>query len=518
VKLQRDSLEFAIKHIDRERDTDLYPRLFEHRIIASMKDKIVQDLGELDIGAYQWKPGRRFLIPKTDLSYRIATQLDPIDSIFFAGLIRQFGHLIEKKRRPISEKTVFSYRFLPTADGLLYDNATSWNDFWQYACLEAEKYRYVARLDISDFYNQIYHHTIENQLIECAFPNEVTNSIMQMLKGTTQNMSRGIPIGPHTTHLLAEATLSPLDNYFADMRYHYCRYVDDIIIFFNCETDARIAIYKTANQLDAQQRLVLQKSKTKIEKKDVFIRYASKLYFEEPEKAVEKTVLSIINKYSNNNPYKSIDEEELEEEEKEWFDEKNLANVIEEYLGDEDVNYSRIRWLYRRLAQIGIPTLVEYSIRKIEQLIPALSDICLYLLASAEKPLPNSEDIGKMIIDLMDTPIMKSNEFFRLSLLSVFEHSKSLNNLHLLFEKYDSSSNTIKRIIILAAYANGSIGWIRELKEKALSYDKWTLRSCIVAFSLLPKDERKVILKNITRSLTNEDRLEKYLIEWSKSQ
>ena len=113
MKLLKDSLEFAIKHIERERDTDLYPRLVEHRIITGMKDKVVQDLERLDIGAYQRKPGRRFLIPKTDLSYRIATQLDPIDSIFFAELIRQFGHMIEQKRRPISEKTVFSYRFQP---------------------------------------------------------------------------------------------------------------------------------------------------------------------------------------------------------------------------------------------------------------------------------------------------------------------------------------------------------------------------------------------------------------------
>jgi hypothetical protein len=263
---------------------------------------------------------------------------------------------------------------------------------------------------------------------------------------------------------------------------------------------------------------VLQKSKTKIEESKVFIEYASKLYYEEPEKAVEKAVVNIIDKYSDNSPYKSIDEKELDEAEKEWFAEENLSSVVEEYLGDEDVNYSRIRWFYRRLAQIGIPTLVEYSIRHIESLIPALSDICMYLLSSAEKPLDHSESIGKMIIDLMDTEIMKSNEFFRLSLLSVFEHSKSLDNLHLLLPKFDNCSDTIKRTIILAAYINRSVGWIRELKEKAMTFDRWTLRSCIVAFSILPKDERKVILTNIDRRFSNEDRVERYLIEWSKKQ
>lgn len=518
MKLHNESIEFALDHITRERDTDLYPRLLEHEILIGIKDRILSDLSKIDVNAYVWKPGRRFLIPKTDLSYRIATQLDPIDSIFLAAITRQFGHLIEKKRRDISEKRIFSNRFLPTSDGLLYNNKNSWNEFWQYACQQADKHRFVARLDISDFYNQIYHHTIENQLDECGFPKEVTKSIMKMLATMTQNMSRGIPIGPHTTHLLAEATLIPLDNFFADMRYRYCRYVDDIVIFFGAETDARIAVYKTANHLDSQQRLVLQKSKTKIEKSEDFIQYASKLYYEEPEKAVERSVVNIIDKYSNFNPYQTIDENELDESEKEWFAEENLASVVSEYLGDEDVNYSRIRWFYRRLAQIGIPTLVEYSIRNIESLIPALSDICMYLLSSAEKPLEHSELIGKMIIDLLDTEIIKSNEFFRLSLLSVFEHSRSLNNLHLLLPKFDNCSGTIKRTIILAAYLNRSVGWIRELKEKAMTYDRWTLRACIIAFSILPKDERRVILTNISRSLSREDQAEVYLIEWSKKQ
>jgi hypothetical protein len=515
LKLEKNDLEFAFAHIEKERDTDLYPRLIEHKILMELRDEIINKLESIEIGAYHWKPGRRFLIPKTDLSYRIATQLDPLDSIYLAAIIHKYGSLIEETRRDICENRVYSYRFKPTKEGLLYDSKSSWNDFWKKACEIGSRHQFIAHLDIADFYNQIYHHTVENQLIECEFPNETIKTLIKMLGVMTQSMSRGIPIGPHSSHILAEATLIPLDNYFADMRYDYCRYVDDIVLGFNNEKDARIAVFNIANQLDTQQRLILQKSKTKIHKSDVFINYASKLFNDEPQQAVEKKVMEILNRHSGDNPYALIDKETLEDSEYSWFEPEKLKEVIDSYLGDEDINYSRIRWFYRRLAQLGVPTLFEYSIINIEQLIPALSDISFYMISAAEKIELSSEEIGSKIIDLMDSPIMKSNEFFQLSLLSVFKNSKNVNNIHRLISIYSSSSASIKRIIILAAFLHGSISWIREQKEKALTLDPWSLRAYIIAVSLLPADERKYLLKNLNTYIKKEDILEEALISWS---
>jgi hypothetical protein len=372
-------------------------------------------------------------------------------------------------------------------------------------------------LDIADFYNQIYHHTIVNQLIECGFPNEIIKSIKNMLGTFTQVISRGIPIGPHSTHILAESTLIRLDNYFIDMRYDYCRYVDDIVIGFDNEEDARIAVLNITNQLDSQQRLILQKSKTKIHKSGVFIQYVTKLFNDEPEKAVEKQIIEILNRHSGNNPYTTIDEKTLDSSEHKWFEPDILSEVINGYLGDEDINYSRIRWFYRRLAQLGITTLFEYSIMNFEKLIPALSDISFYLISAAEKIDLSSEILGTKIIDLMDTPIMKSNEFFQLSLLSVFENSKNVNTINRLINIFNSSSSSIKRIIILSAFLHKSVSWIRELKEKAMSFDPWSLRAYIIAASLLPTDERKFFLNNIESRIRTEDIMESTLIAWNRA-
>ncbi|MDB5008528.1 MAG: hypothetical protein JWP45_2921 [Mucilaginibacter sp.] len=129
--LQESSYRWAIKHLLKENDTDLFPRPYELTIIQDMEEELVAKLIALDISQYKWNAPRRFLVPKDNLSYRNATQLHPVDSIVLAAMLFEYGHLIENKRSP--ENKVFSYRFKPLVDGTMYANKTAWDDFWKAA-------------------------------------------------------------------------------------------------------------------------------------------------------------------------------------------------------------------------------------------------------------------------------------------------------------------------------------------------------------------------------------------------
>ena len=200
------------------------------------------------------KPGphRRFIVPKDDVSYRQATQLDPQDTIILSAIVFEYGNHIEAHRR--SEKEVFSYRFLPTTQGGLYSDQIGWNDFWESAADKGRRSGCVLCGDISDFYNQIYHHTIENQLLACGLPNQETKWIVGLFKSTTAGVSRGVPIGPHAAHLIAEASLIPIDNSVAASGLKFVRYADDIVIFSKSDREARQALGRLAQILDKQQR------------------------------------------------------------------------------------------------------------------------------------------------------------------------------------------------------------------------------------------------------------------------
>src|SRR5690348_15827745 len=120
TSVSSDSFNWALTHLEKQGDTDLFPRPFEIDVLASA----VPVLQAVNSSDYTWGPARHFLIPKADLSVRRATQLDPLDSLFLAAIIREIGELIEKRRVPVAEHAVFSYRFNPTKDGMFYGTST----------------------------------------------------------------------------------------------------------------------------------------------------------------------------------------------------------------------------------------------------------------------------------------------------------------------------------------------------------------------------------------------------------
>lgn len=233
MKLQENSLRWSLNHVVQYSDTDLFPKPVEFDILHEIENETINRLKDIDLGNYQHNPSRRFIVPKDEISYRTATQLDPLDNIILTAIIYEFGQFIENRRIPISDKKVFGYRFAPQSDWSLYNPSVSWLQFWENCQIKMSFYKYAVSLDIADFYNQIYHHNIENQLIESKFPNQVKKWLMNLLESVTAKVSRGIPIGPHATHLLAELSLVPVDNSLSLKGLDFCRFVDDIIIFCN---------------------------------------------------------------------------------------------------------------------------------------------------------------------------------------------------------------------------------------------------------------------------------------------
>lgn len=518
MKLSENSIEWAITHLEKESDTDLFPKPIEIDIITQEKSEIIAVVKDIDLGNYAWKPFRRFLIPKGELSYRIITQLNPMDSIVLSAIMHEYGQLIEDKRMPVESNRVFSYRFSPNEDGTLYSNQNSWNEFWSHCHEKAKDYGYVACLDISDFYNQIYHHTIENMLIDAGMPNQIKTAIMKLLEFLTQTVSRGVPIGPHSSHLLAEMSLIPVDDSLEFHGIEYCRYADDIIVFAHDETEARANTYKIADILDKQQRLILQRQKTKIYSQKDFLEHATLMIKDNPMDIQEEEMITIINRHSSNNPYVKVDSDSLMPEERAVFSKDKVEGLIQKYLSSEFPDYPRLRWFFRRLSQIGTGEAVEYCIRNMSHLIPAISDVCQYLISATPSYDGEWPEMGNETIQLLNNELFKSNEFFLITLLNLFVCNIKLNHVKTLASMYTSASENIRRKIILCAYKNKAVSFIRELKEQYPTMQDWNQRGFIISCSILPADERKHFLNYAKTFLSANDYLERALIKWALKQ
>ena len=173
MTLRKASIEWAIEFLSRHSDGDIFPSLPEISAINSQPQGLVRALANKDLkSTFPPQTSRRFIVPKEEFSYRLATQLHPQDSIILSAIMHQFGDGIEVRRLPKDQ--VFSYRFDPAIDHGLYGPESLWNKFWETGLKESLAYPYILFCDIADFYNQIYHHIVENQLIASGFPNQAS--------------------------------------------------------------------------------------------------------------------------------------------------------------------------------------------------------------------------------------------------------------------------------------------------------------------------------------------------------
>jgi hypothetical protein len=508
------SVEWAIRSLDRHGDTDLFPRLAELRALVDRLPFAAAEIAKLDLSAQYPSASRRFIVPKDDLSYRAATQLDVVDSVIFTAIMHEHGKGIESRRRPIPEQSVFSYRFAPSTDGELYPARSSWNDFWQHCLNRSAAHHSVLIVDIADFYNQIYHHTIENQLIESGFPNAAIKWVIRLCESITAKVSRGIPIGPHPAHLIAEATMIPVDNSLASRGIQFARYVDDIVVFAESSVMARKALYEVATVLDKQQRLQLQRGKTQIMPASEFQSYCRSMIADRPINATESELLNIIKKYSGGDPYRTISVNQLSAADMLKFTSASVNRILEEYLATGTPDYVRLRWFIRRLAQVGHPAAVEFCLQRAEDLIPALSEVCHYFISvGASSAALDWPSIGSSLLALLESELIQSNEYFQLSILSLFTRQPQLNHIAKLVGRYESASPATRREVILAAAAGGAADWLRERKEEIGSMDPWTRSAFLFSTHTLPPEERRFFLKFATPRSPSEE----LVAQWAKA-
>lgn len=142
MKLQRDSLVWALDYLHQFSDTDLFPRPVEIDALKEIADAAISIFENIDLGNYSFGSARRFIVPKDEISYRTATQLDPVDTIFLTAVIYEYGNKIENRRISTSENKVFSYRFSPQVN-VLYNQNITWLDFWNKCKDKAVQYNYI---------------------------------------------------------------------------------------------------------------------------------------------------------------------------------------------------------------------------------------------------------------------------------------------------------------------------------------------------------------------------------------
>lgn len=151
--LHPESLSWALTHVLRFGDTDIFPVPFEYEAISHNWNSIGPYLPSLDCGSYRVSSDRRVMAIKTGGGFRAAVQLDPLNHLIYTAAVYEAAELIERVRVPSDQRVSCSYRVQLTPEGAFFTADSGWKDFHLRSkeLAESRAFSHVLLADISDF-------------------------------------------------------------------------------------------------------------------------------------------------------------------------------------------------------------------------------------------------------------------------------------------------------------------------------------------------------------------------------
>ena len=263
---------FELKFLKRDEYFNLIKEIIEQRFkkafnIISNKQEPFTALKELKIN-----PLRSILVPKKTLfDFRKCGYIEPLDEIIYLSLAIMLSNKIEKERIHKKSKIVYSYRLKPDLikeqkPTYLFDLKMNYTSFRNDVSnkIKDPKIKVVVSCDISNFYDRLNLHRLENTLLAIHdIDIQSVKLLNEMLLYWSNRDSYGIPVGSNASRILAEASLINVDKYLLDKGINFSRYVDDFRLFANSASQAHSWLSILVERLN-QEGLFLNTSKTSI--------------------------------------------------------------------------------------------------------------------------------------------------------------------------------------------------------------------------------------------------------------
>jgi Reverse transcriptase (RNA-dependent DNA polymerase) len=515
-RLALATLDLALDHLESQGDSDILPPAFEIAAIRHAWSELGPRLADTDLDTWHVGPRRQCLAPKQRLGLRIATQLDPLDSLLTTGLVIEAGQRLENTRIGRDEGVVHSHRFeLGLGHGRLFSPAFSFRSFRERSLeLVDEGAEYVLLTDISDFYPRLYHHRVENALRSALEPDTgPARVILKFLNQWSQSISYGLPVGAAAFRLIAEVTLDDVDQALAAEGYTFCRYSDDYRVFVDSERDARAALAFLAQILAVNHGLTLQEAKTEILPAQTF---RDRFRWSEQDQAttsLQENLYELLQQVGIDT-YDLPDFDSLPEELIAEIEQANVWQLLAEQLRLDRPDARTVRFALQQIVWWGLHDEDGIILDGIAELAALFPEAIRGATASHELDLNEMQSVGKRLLELVDHPTFAHLEYFRAWILSVFaespdwNHSPQLQNIH----RQHTDSFT-RSAATRALGVSGIDHWFRSRRGDLFLMDPWERRAFLAGAASLPSDERRHWYASVRQRLSP---LEVAVVDWAK--
>lgn len=518
LQLQEKSLDWALAHALTYGDTDVFPLPFEYEAIKHNWSELRTYLAGTDLLSWKVRPPRTLLSAKARYGFRVVTQLDPLDFLLFAAVIKEIGPELEASRIAADMEITFSYRFSPDGDGRIFDPSVGYNQCQnriKAILADDNSVTHVVVADIADFYSRIYVHRLENALESCVSSCNHIKAIVRFLKGWSGNQSFGIPVGSAPVRLLAETTIGDVDQALLSRGIKFVRFNDDYTIVSRSRTEGYRQLSFLAEVLYENHGLTLNQQKTNIFTVDVFIRKI----LETPDRvalnSLSRRFGELVEELGFTDPYEEIDYDDLNPNEQKIVDSLNLVRLFKDQItGEGEPDLGIIRFVLRRSAQLGDDRILNSVLDQLDLLHPAFPDIIRYFLSLRDLSDDQRAYIGRRVLDLLKSSIISELDYHKMWALRLFTDSRAWDNEEKFFELLGSSQDQVsRRKLILAMGRAGQSHWFKSQWRKLFDYPAWPRRALLAGASCMPRDAHTHWYRSVQSRL---DPLEKAVMKWAK--
>lgn len=502
--LTNNSLEFAKEHISKFYDSDFFPKPIEFEALWFNWDEVKKELISKNVLKHNITSPRILTASKSKGGFRIVHQLEPLDSIIYTALAFSVGDFIEKARPVVSEYIACSYR-IDMKNGSFFGIGSGYQEFLDKTEEHAKNFPFTLTADISDFYNQIYLHRLNNA-IEASDESlkTISDDIEGFIMKLNNKASQGIPVGPAASIIMAEATLMDVDQLLSNLGVVHTRYVDDFRIFSDSKGKLEYTLEELTSYLYSQHRLTLATDKTKIITSEEFLKNDFHNPYTEEKMEIYKTLEKVDplkSSYSEVYIEEEMDEEMLEEIEQI----ESIKTAIEKLLNFDYLDLGLSRSAIRKAKKIKTKEIIDYILENFNFFYPVINDVMLYFQEITD------DDLAETLINTFEKIVGEgiTNKLARFWVEWYLCQNKIYLKSKVIKDFIYSSENLQHQAI--ASINTNNLAWVRTMKPKYYGFGSWDRRSLLYSARILPSDERESWLKLIVSS---PDPMERWMANW----
>ena len=485
------SVRRAINHLGAFSDTDLFPRLPEMRCFLERPGTIAKDCQSLNIGQYNPVGVVETLTPKSWLGFRIAHQLTASDNVIYLAALLDCAPNLEAARLPKEDNEAFAYRFAEGESLRIFEPARGYHQ-WLAHLSEfggpenpfAED-RPAIMTDISDYYQRIYFHRIENVLQDAGCPKGPSDLVKKIIKTTRARQTYGLPVGSTASRLLAECLLTDTDMLLKNMGVNFTRYVDDFRIVVPAGMEAHSILCRLAEHLMVTEGLSLNVTKTKLTTVKEIER-VSKARLQDVFTTAEMERMQAFITLSYGDDDEPQDEDIVANP---FVSAKFLLDRLDEIEDKKRVDLSVFKAILRALRFLPGIDAVRLLEKHADLLYYVPREFCLVLSAASKQETFAREIVKARVMELLAMSPYSDLAYVRSWLLNLFVDGTlpiSLSD----WQSYDFNRSVIERRshFFFRGLANDR-AFVRALKTQLGSLSEWDKPAALMAGMCLPLDE-----------------------------